>query len=502
LGSEDDIEDSARKITIEGIGRAIKKTDQLSERILEVHEWSGETLKMTIQSFVNTLEELTDNENVFELKYRIAKAKAIKTSTQLKDQLLIYLKRSSDFVIKKTRWFVSASSSYTEHLSKIYGFSDQSSIISAEISNFLAETNKSIGKLPYVYQRLFKLEPVTGNYLFFFRQNEIISLREAYSNWKIGRYAPVAVVAEKGAGITSVMNFFLKEINQKMYILNLSSCNDCYKVDNLLNLLSETLNTDKIESFEDAANLILSSDMPSIILVDGLQFAFLRKVHGFECIKYLLELISRTHSKVFWIVTCTKQAWDYLNRTLKINEYFGHLVEFGELTDQEMIELVKKRHKVSGYNLRFLPSSFDVENSKYRKMNDEERQSYLEREFFSQLNRLALGNVSIALLFWMRATNDVKKNTIYLNSMKAFDLSFFKSLETEKLFSIYSLLLHDGLSIEEFSKVMNQSPEHSRMQLIQMKDDGILIEMNNRYFVNLLLYRSAVNLLTDKNIIQ
>ena len=67
-----------------------------------------------------------------------------------------------------------------------------------------------------------------------------------------------------------------------------------------------------------------------IIILEGLQYAYLKKVDGFETLKLLFEIISKTNKNIFWICTCTLHAWNYLNKAISIEEYFGHVIKLGE----------------------------------------------------------------------------------------------------------------------------------------------------------------------------
>ncbi len=134
-------------------------------------------------------------------------------------------------------------------------------------------------------------------------------------------------------------------------------------------------------------------------------------------------------------------------------------------------------------------------------MNEKEKQDYLFKQFFKQLNLLAQGNLSVAFIFWLRSTNGIKENVLQIKSMAGFDSSFIKNLEMEKLFGLHAILLHDGLDQESFCKVMRYSPKDGRMKLMQMVDDGLLMQFGERYMLNFLLYRSTITALKAQNIL-
>ena len=82
----------------------------------------------------------------------------------------------------------------------------------------------------------------------------------------------------------------------------------------------------------------------------------------------------------------------------------------------------------------------------YKKIGEEKKQDYLSRQYFSDLNKFAKSNISLALLFWLRSTKEVSGDTITIGSLRDMDFSFLTSLETSKVFTLHSLLIHDGLT--------------------------------------------------------
>ena len=166
-----------------------------------------------------------------------------------------------------------------------------------------------------------------------------------------------------------------------------------------------------------------------------------------------------------------------------------------------MVRVILKRHKISGYNLSFKPSKEEKINKSYTRIPDEKKQEYLSKQYFSDLNKFAKSNISLALLFWLRSTREVSGDTITIGSLRDIDFSFLSSLETDKVFTLHSLLIHDGLTIESLKQINNLPESQCRSMFFVLLDDGIIVQRNGLYKINPLLYRQTVNLLQTKNII-
>ena len=487
------------KIIDDGKEKILNKLSEISNVINELQDEVVSILNSDIENLITELIALTENEKVGELNLRLLKAKAISKSTMVKDKITVLLSGLYKKSLMVGQKIQEKGFRYSKQLVKIYSQEEVQASINNEISVFLSEIASTTDKLPFLYQRLFKLEPIEDGYLYFKRSAEINNLKLAYNNWLKGRFANIAITAEKGAGVTSIINYALKDNNLPYTRINFQEYNKIYRQDEFIYTLSDILDLtplNEVELFIDELN-----NTNGIIVLEGLQYAYLKKVDGFETLKLLFEIISKTNKNIFWICTCTSHAWNYLNKAISIEEYFGHIIKLGEFSNEEMVEIVKKRHQVSGYGLVYLKSKQDLLNKKLSRLSQEESQSYLEKQYFEVLNSIAKGNISVAFIFWLRSIRRIENNVLYISSMSNFNISFIRDLKQEKLFCLYAILLHDGLELEGFCKVMRFSPEQGRMKLFQMVDDGLLLEKNKRYVINLLLYRSAIDALKAKNIL-
>ncbi|MEJ2004797.1 MAG: hypothetical protein P8X57_07510, partial [Cyclobacteriaceae bacterium] len=247
---------------------------------------------------------------------------------------------------------------------------------------------------------------------------------------------------------------------------------------------------------------ILTNTPKRVIIIEGAQNCFMKQIGGFEAIRAITELIAHTSRQIFWVLGFTEYAWNYLNKTIHLADHFGYIIPLQVFDSKSIVNIIRKRHKVSGYNLIFKPSAKDLAKKKYNKMTEEEKQAYLEESYFSDLNRIAQNNVSLALIYWLRSTREITEDAIIIGSLKDFDFSFLDKIDGDKLYGLATLILHEGMSEQDFMRAMSMSMQRARAILHPMYEDGILImENDNHYTVNPLLYRQTINLLKAKNII-
>ena len=388
-----------------------------------------------------------------------------------------------------------------QNLLKKYGLIAHAAPISSELSDFLGETDQSIEKLPFIYQRLFKIASLKDRDFFEGHENEILNLGNAYNNWQKGRYAPTFIVGEKGSGKSTLINLFLADLERTYTNQRFNCTTKIYDIPSFLSFFKEIFNHNGFESAEDIINHIQDSRIKQLIIIEDIHHLFIKKVNGFICLKMLFEIISKTNHQIFWLLSATRYSWSYLNKTLDIEDYFGYIINVQELEDEQIIELILKRHRVSGYNLFFQPSQLAKASKQYRKLPDHEKQPYLKNYYFTSLNKFAKDNISLALLFWLRSAKDVKDDTIYIGDLDNLDFTFLSSLSQEKIFVLYALILHDGLTISQLSDIQNKSYDQCKLIIILLWDDGIISMRDSFYIVNPLLYRHVISLLKSKNLL-
>ena len=483
----------------EGLQRAVARAQAIETEMLGVEEEVIANLEEAVGAFLKQLAALDKLENVYEVQLRIAKAKALKRGKEYRARLLSTIKNTIPVVMNYTLKTGKQSLTYYRNLKHKYGLSQAPSLVAAEISDYLAEVQSAIALLPFVYQRLFDVAPLTDGNFYEERTKEMTLLVKAYQNWDKGYFATTVIVGEKGAGATTLINFFIKDLYTPYKVIRIEDFEDCPDEEHLVKILGKGFKNNDLNSLEETVDYINGLQEKYIITIENLQRLYLRKVGGFETLKMLLRLMSNTNKKVFWITSCTSYTWNYLNKALNIGDYFGYINYLEGLKDEQIIQVILKRHRVSGYNIYFEATPVDRHSRKYKKLTADEKQEYLKVRFFESLNKFARNNLSLALIYWLRSTKKVTGDTISIGSMSGISFSFLGALSNDKLTILHALLLHDVLSDKSMALILSKDYESCKMLLLLMFDDGIIVKEKEKYRINPLLYRQTVNLLMSKN---
>jgi len=491
--------EEALSIAKEGLERASNRLAETKEQLDASILKNSELLTVGVNQFCSDIMELTENENVRQLRLRITKAKAAKQADEVRKQL-------SEKVQNRRVWLYSAS---THAKDQIVHFVDQvgekfiltasKPAISKQVSDFLIESQLAIDKLPLIYQKLYQIEPLEDLELFEGRKQEFEELKGAFENWKKGRFAATAILGEKWGGLSTFLNYVIKEAKFKYPVKRFTIAESINTQEEFLELMKKVLKDESLENFGQLIDT-LNSGQQRVIILEDIQNLYLRKVNGFGAIEAVLQLITSTSQNVFWVVTTTIYTWEYLNKTINIQEFFSYNIRLGKFSDEQIVNIIWKRNKISGFDILFEASNKLIEDRKFKALAESEQQQLLKKRFFSDLNAFAESNVSMALLFWLLSTKKVDQSTITIGTFIKPDLNFLTVLSMDKIYVLHALILHDGLTETQLSEVLNISQTTSRMALLALFEDGIIFK-KEVFMVNPIVYRNTIGLLKNRNLI-
>ncbi|MDZ7605682.1 MAG: hypothetical protein U5K79_08855 [Cyclobacteriaceae bacterium] len=487
----------------EGMDRSISRISDIAADVTKFSNNTVESLNKIIADFNTKTLELTKSESAFELRLIVMKAKALKKTEEFSLRIWVLTKVKFLQFVKKSREVIVQFNSFITPWRRRVGLGGAAKgNISSELSDFLSEAYQRINKLPVIYQRLYRIQPLTELSFFIGREEEIKQLNIAYESHKESKFAPSVIVGEKWCGHTTLINYFkiqhsFDKSNTITGILtrNTVSENEFYA------FWQELLQNTKIASLEQLTELIVAEHSGKVIIVENLHNFYLRTIHGFENLYLLAKLIAATYKQVFWLFTANNFAWEYLSKTIEIEGYFAYVINMSPYNDKQLRELIMKKNSVSGYRINFLQSESHSSNKKFLALEESQKQDLLRNEFFKDLNTYAKGNISLCLSYWLLSTGKINENTIEIVKFTPPDLSFIKQLSADKVFILFLLIMHDGLTLEQLGVVYKKTIDKIQLMVLMLLDDGVLIDRNSWFEVNPLIYRQSIDMLKSKNLI-
>lgn len=494
------VEESLETI-VQGYDRALHQLSHAQQIITEIQTDSVNKLRDTVHQFNTDVLQLKNTDTLFELNIKITRIKAKEQSIRMREQSIAYLRG----IFKKLLGFFVLQwqniNSGISVLKKRIGITTGKMAVLYELSEFMNETQLALKRLPFVYQRLYQIQPTDEERFFVNRVSELKQLKLAFENWQRERFITCAVVGEKGSGVSSLISFFLHSVPPEINIVRYTLGEKIFTNEKYFEMFGEIFGQPKFINNEALIAFLNEKPGTSIVILENLQHLFLKKINGFSCMKLFFDLMTHTSKKVMWVATYTPASWAYLDKTISTSNYFTDEIFIEQLSDSIIEEIIFKRNKLSGYQINFIPSDDDFLSKSYLKLSDTDKQLHLKKRFFSHLNVMSNGNISLAQLYWLRSTVGVDEQYINIQCITQLDFSFVKNLSGESLFALQTMLMHDGLTIEDFALTMNESESVCRNLLVPMLEKGLLIQPRLKYTINPLLYKYINEYLQSRNFI-
>jgi hypothetical protein len=485
----------ALKVGHDGIKRALNKLDDLQSLRTDFYLKEIDFLKEKIDKLINEISEITDNESAVQIKLRVTKAKAIEQSKAVRDRMINNIKNFLPHILQRIRSVYDFLVESSIKIRKQLEGEQKKGFITSDVSDYLAETEEAINRLPFVYQRLFKIEPLKTHDLYIDRTQATEKLKLAYEKWKSGKFAPAIIIGEKGSGKTSLVNRFLssKNIAEEFVYLDLHKEISVEKAyEKIINSMGNPEEKPKENEGEHPRK---------ILVIDGLEKLFETKINGFETLLNMMHLISKTNHRYFWIVNCHLYSYKYLVKSINISDYFGYHIELEDLTADELRIIIEKRHNISGFRLKYLPDTTKKAVIPLKKVEEESEQQELKNTYFDRLQKIVKGNITQAFLYWTRSAAEVTEDIIYLNLPGDKSLDIVKSISMSKFEILKNIVIHNGITPEKHAEIFRIPAEQSRLHLSQLHDDGIIVDRSGFYYLNPMIYKQIVEQMYNLNLL-
>ncbi|MCH8568208.1 MAG: hypothetical protein LAT67_08090 [Balneolales bacterium] len=505
-------EEKPRIQAAELLNETIKRIDERLSKLKEAAEAGRDKILANLSDSASPafdyLLNVAQNDSYSELKWKSRRFEAERKALDWRAKLSVRWYKLQDQANLFQRF---GTKKFTETSTKIrttLGYLDdgEMGIIETDVAHFLSETDRIIGKLPLIYRRLYRNEPVENPRFLAGRTNDIAIFKKAYTDFITRHYSTLLLAGERGSGKTSLIYHGLQALNlkEKTTVYRIDLKHTIFKQEQLSEILNNALEMPYGTSLDElSANLLKRTDQP-IIVFEGFQNLYLRTLHGFGALEAFLLLVSQTGSSVFWVVSSSRYAWTYLDKVFSVKEYFTKFIPTDALSTEDIRDVIMSRHPVSGYYLNFIPEPNQVNSRTYKKLMDDEaaQQQWLAESYFKALSEVAEGNASIALIYWLRSVEMTDENTISIQPVSKSLKQIGGVLKEDDLFALAFVLLHDDLTTEQLAQTLHCTLSESKLLLSRLHAKSLLTTTpDGKYFLNQMLFRNVTRLLKSKNIL-
>lgn len=500
--SDTDALDEARTIAVSGLERTESNLDEMAEQLQKNITQYASRFSSIARKLELDIQNLADNEKIFELKLRLARARTKEKIWETRQKSWLKIKATFPHISHFITHIFERVKQAVLKIGKATRLAPQVYVKGKGLTHYLIESYQKKSKMPYIYQRLFRLEALNERRFFYGRDECMQQIKEDFENFKQGYQAVTVIVSEKGNGKTTIVNFAEKEVLMGYRLVKIDFQSTTFIMADFLDLLKNAFGFTDVHSIDEFEQKLINLKEKYICVFENIHNLFLRIISGFEVLDRFLLMVVNTRNNIYWLVTSGLYAWQYLDRVIHISDYFRRIVFLVDLDVDEIEQIILARHKASGYGLYFEASERILNSRAFKKLKDEkDRQNYLRKYFFRDLTEISGGNVKSAILFWLSALNDFGEDQVTIATDIDFDQDVILSLTSDELFTLAALIQHEYLNEQQHSLIFNQELDSSRALLGRLFKKGFLEKFKDNYSVHPFLYRPVVHALVSKHIL-
>lgn len=223
----------------------------------------------------------------------------------------------------------------------------------------------------------------------------------------------------------------------------------------------------------------------AIVAIPDLSWCFLRCIEGLDAIEALLATIATDRSR-FWLLGCNRWAWLYLDRVCHLSAYLNSPVSLPTLTDEDLRRWLAPVAATLDLQPQTTDASEDAEES------EEIWASAPERRCFAQIAELATGLPAVAAPLWLHslrqkspedgdeASEESSTDRTQLTYATP-HLPELPRLSADDRYLLYSLGLHDGLTLRALARSLAEPEPIVRAQLQRLRQQGLIIKRAGRF---------------------
>ena len=366
-------------------------------------------------------------------------------------------------------------------LLSVLGFRPQPTRTSELTENTLASAAEFVRTLPVVYQRLFTFAPLTDAQFLAGRDDELAEVEASWARWQDGVPGCLVVITPPGTGVTSFLNVVSTRLSDEMSqgvrrLLHERSREEA----SLAGRIALWLGLDGADTLDDLAKRLTASpdgSIPRLVILEGIEHLHMRAPGGGSLFRRFMTFVSRTESRIFWILSMTSSAWQLARTRAPAMAGEMRQLVLQPLSPDELRQAITSRHLRSGLPLQYVePRTGAVAlRTRARRMRTTDRQRQLiEKDYFERLHRSSLGSIRLALFHWLRSADfTTVEGSLLVRPLEPLSPPT-DMLGLTQSFALKAILDHGTLTASEYCEVLRTSAEECAHTLRSLEENHFI----------------------------
>ena len=373
--------------------------------------------------------------------------------------------------------------------------------------------NATIGfahdKVPALYRRVFRFEPLSDEEFFVGRGEELTKIENAFKRWNEGRPTSIAIHGPAGSGKTSLIQCSVHRYFQDQKVFHQTITQTVLTSVDLFQFLKQLLGLKDLNGFSgnitDLAESATKQVGKAVVIVEGLQHMFQRRIGGFHVIQDFFRFMVLTRAQFLWVICTSELGWTFLDYTKNISKYFVYQIATQNMSRKALENIIMVRHEITGYNLEFdtgrgLPR--DLSWRVNRMKDSKEIQSTVRNSFFDELHDLTEGNIFSALYYWLCSIEFNGDEKVSVKFPKAIPQDSIRGLSRVQLATLHAVLQHGSLDSDVHSQIFRSQSFMGEGILSELERKNILEQKNGKgYSPNPIVVPTVIKILKERNLV-
>ena len=240
------------------------------------------------------------------------------------------------------------------------------------------------------------------------------------------------------------------------------------------------LGLDGTETLDDLAKRVTASpggSMPRLVILEGIEHLHMRGPGGGRLFRRFMTFVSRTESRIFWILSMTSSAWQLARTRAPAMAGEMRQLVLHPLSPNELRQAITARHLRSGLPLQFVEprAGADALRTRARRIHTTDRQQQLiEKDYFERLHRASLGSIRLALFHWLRSADfTTVEGNLLVCPLEPLSPPT-DMLDLTQSFALKAILDHGTLTASEYCEVLRTSAEECAHTLRSLEESHFI----------------------------
>lgn len=231
------------------------------------------------------------------------------------------------------------------------------------------------------------------------------------------------------------------------------------------------------ESSVDAIVEVLNAcEEKLVVIVDGLEWLFLRTVNGYRAVDALVDIMHRTHQRVSFVLSAPTSAFHHLDRVRTLSSEVSRVLMIPRFTEAQIRELILRRQRSSGVEVSFedlLVQNMDGIPEAAQVVENEEGYMRLLWTFSEGLPR-------VAMHFWLRSLvpDPEKAGALAVQLYDAPSADDLESIPERDRFLLQAIVLHRALTVDQVAATCDVRRSQAQAHIHRGLELGLYTEFD------------------------